>query len=72
MSSMESLQGAHSVQVVMMDKTGTLTSGTPAVTDVIAAGVGVDSLLATSSVHPFEPGDAHRRPGAEPVHLRIA
>ena len=69
---MESLHGAHSVQVVMMDKTGTLTSGTPVVTDGIGAGVGEDSILATSSVHPFEPGDAHRRPGAEPVHLRSA
>ena len=54
----ESLERAHSVQVVVMDKTGTLTLGKPTVTDVVAAGIDEDELLGLaasverSSEHP--------------------
>ena len=54
----ESLERAHSVQVVMMDKTGTLTLGKPTVTDVVTTGMDEDELLALaasverSSEHP--------------------
>ena len=45
----ESLERAHSVQVVALDKTGTLTSGRPTVTDVVAARLSGDSLLALAA-----------------------
>ena len=54
----ESLERAHGVQVIVMDKTGTLTLGKPTVTDVVAAGIDEDELLALaasverSSEHP--------------------
>ena len=54
----ESLERAHGVQVVVMDKTGTLTLGKPTVTDVVAAGIDEDELLGLaasverSSEHP--------------------
>jgi Cu+-exporting ATPase len=42
----EALETAHRVQVVALDKTGTITRGEPAVTDVIAAeGFDADTLL---------------------------
>lgn len=60
--SAESLERAHSVQVVVLDKTGTLTSGRPTVTDVVSAGPSGDVLLTLAasaerlSEHPI--GDA--------------
>ena len=54
----ESLERAHSVQVVAMDKTGTLTVGRPTVTDVVAPDMDEDELLGIaasaerSSEHP--------------------
>ena len=60
--SAESLERAHSVQVVVLDKTGTLTSGRPTVTDVVSAGSSGDVLLTLAasaerlSEHPI--GDA--------------
>ena len=41
----EALETAHKVQVVLLDKTGTITLGRPAVTDVVAPGIGEDDLL---------------------------
>ena len=41
----EALERAHKVQVVVLDKTGTLTTGHPVVTDVIASGMDERELL---------------------------
>ena len=41
----EALETAHKVRVVVLDKTGTLTTGKPVVTDVLASGIGEDELL---------------------------
>ncbi len=41
----EALETAHKVQVVLLDKTGTITEGRPSVTDVVADGIGEDDLL---------------------------
>jgi P-type Cu+ transporter len=42
----EALEGAHKVNAIVLDKTGTLTRGRPAVTDVVAAnGLGEDDLI---------------------------
>ena len=43
--SAEALERAHKVQVVVLDKTGTLTMGRPSVTDLIALGTSEDELL---------------------------
>ena len=53
------LEHLHSVDTVVLDKTGTLTTGKPAVTDVIPAAVSKEELLAVAvalehpSEHPF-------------------
>ncbi len=39
------LEGAARIQVVVMDKTGTLTKGEPEVTDLFTSGLGEDELL---------------------------
>ncbi len=41
----EALETAHKVQVVLMDKTGTITEGRPAVTEIVAQDIGEDELL---------------------------
>lgn len=55
----EALENLHHVDTVVLDKTGTLTTGKPAVTDIIAHSVSVDELLRIAaslekqSEHPF-------------------
>ena len=43
--SAEALERAHNIQVVVLDKTGTLTVGRPSVTDVLTMGIDEDELL---------------------------
>ena len=54
--SAEALERAHKIQVVVLDKTGTLTTGAPKVTDVVTSGVSEDELLrlAASAEHASE------------------
>ena len=47
--SAESLELAHRVDVVVLDKTGTLTTGRPSVTDVHAPGFGENRLLSLAA-----------------------
>lgn len=48
--SAESLEVAHTVQTVVMDKTGTITEGKPVVTDILTReGIGKDELLAAAA-----------------------
>ncbi len=55
----EALEQAHRLDTVVLDKTGTLTEGKPAVTDVVPGGIGEAELLAlaaaaqTGSEHPL-------------------
>jgi len=57
--SAEALEQAHRIQTVVLDKTGTLTAGWPAVTDVVAPGGSENELLRIAasaerpSEHPF-------------------
>ena len=41
----EALERAHKIQAVVIDKTGTLTQGTPVVTDIAANGIAEEDLL---------------------------
>jgi Cu2+-exporting ATPase len=53
-----SLEATGRVRIVALDKTGTITSGAPVVTDVLpAAGVGEEDLLATAAA--LEAGSEH-------------
>ncbi|TAL76507.1 MAG: copper-translocating P-type ATPase [Burkholderiaceae bacterium] len=56
---LEALELAHKLDTVVLDKTGTLTQGKPAVTEILTAGMAEDELLAlaaaaqTGSEHPL-------------------
>ena len=54
--SAQALEIAHKINVVVLDKTGTLTTGCPAVTDVIASNISENDLLrlAASAEHGSE------------------
>ncbi len=65
--SAESLERAHSVDAIIMDKTGTITSGKPGVTDIVTlGGLSERSLLALAasvekpSEHPLAEAVVHR------------
>ncbi len=47
--SAEALETAHSVNTVVLDKTGTITQGKPVVTDVLTLGTGRDELLTVAA-----------------------
>jgi Cu+-exporting ATPase len=55
----DALERAHRLDTVVLDKTGTLTEGKPAVTDIVPVGIGENDLLAlaaaaqTGSEHPL-------------------
>ena len=55
----EALENLHRVDTVVLDKTGTLTAGKPAVTDIVAYGISANELLRIAasiekqSEHPF-------------------
>lgn len=47
--SAEALETAHSIDTVILDKTGTVTQGQPQITDIIACSVSKTELLATAA-----------------------
>jgi len=53
----EALETAHRVTAVVLDKTGTITRGTPTVTDILATGIDADTLLRLSAA--AEAGSEH-------------
>ena len=69
----ESLENLHNVDTVVLDKTGTLTTGKPAVTDVLPNGISQGHLLTIAaaieqpSEHPFAKAILAKVQGAVPV-----
>lgn len=67
----EALENLHHVDTVVLDKTGTLTVGKPAVTDIIAHSVSADELLHIAvsiekqSEHPFAKAIVEKANGVE-------
>ena len=47
--SAEALETTHSVNTVVLDKTGTITQGKPVVTDIVDGGIGRDKLLSVAA-----------------------
>ena len=66
--SAETLERAHSTGVVVLDKTGTLTNGTPAVTDVVALGTDEREVLRLAAS--AERGSEHPLAGAVVAEAR--
>lgn len=66
--SAESLEVAHSIDTVVLDKTGTVTEGKPAVTDIYPADVGGDNLLSVAAA--LEKMSGH--PLADPIMAEAA
>ena len=66
--SAETLERAHSTGVVVLDKTGTLTNGTPAVTDVVALGADEREVLRLAAS--AERGSEHPLAGAVVAEAR--
>ncbi len=70
----EALENAQHVSAVVLDKTGTITSGKPAITDIVPEGLSEDTLLAMAasvengSEHPLAQAIVER---ARNKHLRI-
>ena len=68
----QALENLHRVDTVVLDKTGTLTTGRPAVTDILPAGAGKDTLmriaasLESKSEHPFAKAILNAAAGAYP------
>lgn len=67
------LEHLHSVDTVVLDKTGTLTTGKPAVTDILPANISEQELLKIAaaleqpSEHPFARAILDRAEGLEPL-----
>ncbi|MBQ7330194.1 MAG: cadmium-translocating P-type ATPase [Oscillospiraceae bacterium] len=64
----EALEQLHYVDTVVLDKTGTLTTGKPAVTDILPQGMSAEQLLKTAAA--LEKGSEH--PFAKAILERIA
>ncbi|MDD4320072.1 MAG: heavy metal translocating P-type ATPase [Acidaminococcaceae bacterium] len=64
----EALEIAHSIDTVVMDKTGTITEGKPRVTDVIPVGIGKEELLSIAAG--IEKGSEHPLAEAIIEHAR--
>jgi Cu2+-exporting ATPase len=71
------IEAAARVQVVVMDKTGTLTKGEPEVTELHAEGLSEDEVLALAaaverdSEHPLAEAIVHRAEQAGVAHLSV-
>ncbi len=71
--SAESLEIAHAVKTVVLDKTGTITMGKPQITDILPNGIGADDLLELAasiekpSEHPLASAILERAKGIQPV-----
>lgn len=67
----EALENLHHVDTVVLDKTGTLTVGKPAVTDIVAYSISADELLRIAasiekqSEHPFAKAIVEKANGVE-------
>lgn len=67
----EALENLHRIDTVVLDKTGTLTVGKPAVTDVITSGISANTLLQIAasieqhSEHPFAKAIIKKAEGME-------
>ena len=67
----EALENLHRIDTVVLDKTGTLTVGKPAVTDIVAHGITADELLQIAasiekqSEHPFARAITEKAKGQE-------